>query len=102
MPFSEDDIRDWPLERGSLVPHYRAVHSFVRLAGTDDALASKFPFFSEPVSPFTLSNEAKSLLAGLNVQKERLAEDGIYAGRSRIAVGKSFGFEEKSNYILYF
>ena len=99
MPFSEDDIRDWPLERGSLVPHYRAVHSFLRLAGTDDALASKFPFFSEPVSPFTLSNEAKSLLAALNVQKERLAEDGINAGRSRIAVGKSFGFEEKSNYI---
>ena len=47
MPFSDDDIGDWPLDRGSLVPHYRAVHSFLSLAGTDDALAAQFPFFSD-------------------------------------------------------
>jgi len=99
MPFSDDDIRDWPLDRGSLAPHYRAVHSFLSLSGTDDALATQFPFFSDPVAPFTLSNEAKSLLAALHFQKERLAEDGIYAGRSRIAVGTSPGLKEGSDYL---
>ncbi len=99
MPFSDDDIGDWPLERGSLAPHYKAVNSFLRLAGTDDALASKFPFFSDPVAPFTLSNESKSLLTALHISKKRLAEDGIYAGRSRIAVGKSLNLEDGSDYL---
>jgi choline dehydrogenase-like flavoprotein len=87
LPFTDQDIDDWPLNTGTLTPHFRAVQSFMRLAGTDDSLAEHFPFFNDPVHPFDLSSEAASFLAALDSRKEEMAGDGIFAGRSRIAIG---------------
>jgi choline dehydrogenase-like flavoprotein len=97
MPFTEDDIRDWPLAPGALEPHFRAVQSFMRLAGSTDTLAEHFPFFAEPLHPLDLSGEATALLAALDSRKEELAHEGIYSGRSRIAVGSSFPPEDSSS-----
>ena len=94
LPFSDDDIHDWPLAPGTLAPHFRAVQSFMPLAGMDDSLAGHFSFFADPVPPFDLSGEAVSLLTTLDSRKAELAGGGIYVGRSRIATGSGYSTDE--------
>ncbi len=99
LPFSDDDIRDWPLDPGELVPHYQAVQSFMHLAGTDDPLSGPFPFFADPVRPFDLSSNAESFLTALNSRKEAMANGGIYTGRSRIAVGSGYPSDRGASFL---
>jgi choline dehydrogenase-like flavoprotein len=90
LPFSGEDISDWPLPTDALEPHYRAVLSFMKLAGREDSLAPHFPFFCKPVAPFDLSSEADSLLQSLKRRETMLGDDGIYAGHARTAVGSEY------------
>ena len=90
LPFAGEDIADWPVSKPEMEPHYRAVCSFMRIAGSVDSLARHFPFFGEPATPFEMSPEAKALLDALTARAPQLDKLGIHVGRSRVALSPTY------------
>lgn len=86
LPYHRDDIADWPFPAADLDAHYRAVLSFVPLAGASDDLEPQFPLHSEQVGDLRPSRQGQSFLDDAQRAQARLARAGITVGRSRLAV----------------
>lgn len=79
LPWSADDIRDWPISHDDLRAHYKAVSSFVPIAGTGDGLTDIFDFDGFHLSePLPRNAQSEFLLARLS----RLDASSIHAGPS--------------------
>jgi choline dehydrogenase-like flavoprotein len=85
LPFAEADHDDWPISRAELEPHYRAVLSFVPLAGEYDALDESFPLYTD-ARPLRATPQVAALLADVREREGELRAAGVRAGRSRLAV----------------
>jgi len=86
LPYTANDIEDWPISTSDLAPHYEAVLSFVNLSAVQDDLADRFPLYSNTYHPLRPSNQAAALLDDLNKNKSALNASGIFFGSSRLAV----------------
>jgi len=87
LPHRDVDIEDWPISSVDLESHYAAVSCFMATAGTKDRLASLFPFNNNVCSePLMLSRQAEGFLADLERNHTTLEANGLYFGRSRLAV----------------
>lgn len=85
LPYGERDHEGWPFRRERLESHYRAVLRFVPLAGEDDALADAYPLYVEPRG-LRATPQIASLLSDIRDHVSHLADAGVVAGRSRLAV----------------
>ena len=82
----QEDIADWPITLGDLVPHYEAVMRFVPGTGIKDGLEEILPTYSSQDNPLQPSNQGFSLLADLEKNQSSLSKTGIRFGRSRLAI----------------
>jgi choline dehydrogenase-like flavoprotein len=86
LPYLESDIDDWPLSIDDLAPYYTQVLDFVPMAATNDALAERFPLYTERFCEHRESKRAARFLANLERHRDDLARDGWSFGKSRLAV----------------
>jgi choline dehydrogenase-like flavoprotein len=92
LPYEQADMRAWP--KMDLAPYYRKVLSFIALSGTSDALASRFPLYTEP-EELRSSPQARALLAHCDKHQSALRKNGFMFGQSRLAL-KAFPVKEQS------
>src|SRR5690348_16234973 len=63
VPFSDEDLRDWPLDAAALAPGYRAALAHVPLAAeANDDLADVMPLYTDRLEPRPLSRQAAEVL----------------------------------------
>jgi choline dehydrogenase-like flavoprotein len=86
LPYRQVDIADWPVSLAELEPHYEAVLSTMEFSGARDRLETLFPLYRPQAQALDLSRQAASLLEDLDRNAERLGKEGIFGGRSRLAV----------------
>ncbi len=99
MPFVQRDLTEWPLGVAALAPHYSAVLRLTGLAATRDALAERFPLYTEQLVDLQPSGQALQLLMRMEKNRTALTRSGIHFGRSRLAVrGAAAAGEEGCRY----
>lgn len=86
LPFSGDDLGDWPITLADLAPYYRAVFGFMDLAGAEDDLARVLPLYAERVQALRPSRQAAAFLSDLAARREALGQAGYTFGQGRLAV----------------
>ena len=87
LPYRQQDISDWPVLLNELAPHYASVAKFMPVSGRSDDLADLLPGFAmKDARAIKPGPQAEVLLARLAQNKDRLAEQGVFAGAARQAV----------------
>ncbi len=86
LPYTDEDIIDWPISIKELTPYYESIFSFMDLAAVSDDLKNKFPLYSKNHKTLRTSNQASDLLKDLDSNKDSLKSKGFLYGHSRLAV----------------
>ncbi len=86
LPYTQEDIDDWPFTLKELIPHYESIFSFMDLAAVNDDLVNKFPLYSKTYKPLKLCNQSVDLIKDLEKNKNILNSGGFFFGTSRLAV----------------
>ena len=86
LPYTDDDIKDWPITVKDLAPYYESVFSFMDLAAVNDDLSKKFPLYSKNYKPLNPCKQTLDLLKDLEINKSDLNSKGFLFGYSRLAV----------------
>lgn len=85
LPYTADDISEWPISVQDLAPSYRRILEFIPFSAVEDRLATLFPLYAVP-SEIDPSTQARSLISDWESVQMELAERGVVCGRSRLAV----------------
>lgn len=85
LPYSEQEMKGWPITPQNLREHYEKIHSFMPLAAQRDDLATIFPLPLSHGDPLPLSSQAQRLYERLESNRARLRSKGVWFGRSRLA-----------------
>jgi choline dehydrogenase-like flavoprotein len=87
LPFTRQDLADWPVPYHAMEQAYRAVMPLIPLSAMrDDELGDSFPLHTDALEPRILSRQAVHVLADLTRHRAALAADGVVFGASRIGV----------------
>lgn len=86
LPYTAEELRDWPIDLEDLAPHYRAVLDFVDMSAADDDLSEKYPLYTSRHKLLSPSAQTQALLGDLGKRREKLKRHGISFGYSRLAV----------------
>lgn len=86
LPYTADEIADWPMTVDQLAPHYQAVTSMMNVSAVQDDLASRYPLHTSTHSPLRTSCQAVAMLKRLQKHRQKLAGAGISFGQARLAV----------------
>ncbi len=86
LPYSEKDIKDWPIKVSDLEKYYQSVMSFLPLSSEEDGLLKVFPTYSKDKQRLTPSKQAKYLLQKMQKNKEIFKKNNLFFGSSRLAV----------------
>ena len=86
LPYPADELSDWPISSFDLAPYYKHVLSFLPISAERDGLMDRFPLYSSSFSALKRSAQAEALYLDLCKSRERLNENGIQFGASRLAV----------------
>jgi choline dehydrogenase-like flavoprotein len=86
LPWQEKDLIGWPVRLAALDPYYRKIFEHLPLAGADDALGEQFPSLKSAMADLAPSPQGSSLLRDLAKAQGRLKDEGVLAGRARLAV----------------
>ena len=85
LPYTQDDIGNWPLNISDLAPHYKEVMKFMRLNGVCDQLEKFFPLYTNTLLGREEDIQAFSIYQKLNSNISQLNQRGVYFGSSRLA-----------------
>ena len=86
LPYTPDDIVDWPLNIEELYPHYEEVLKLTGLAADRDDLADHLPLFTESPGYLNMSRQASSMWSAMVRNRDELRDAGISFGRARLAI----------------
>jgi choline dehydrogenase-like flavoprotein len=86
MPYAQRDLAGWPIKVADLAEHYPAALRLTGMSASHDDLENLFPLYREEITELRPSAQARQLLDTMAWHRERLAGDGIFFGRSRLAV----------------
>jgi choline dehydrogenase-like flavoprotein len=86
VPYTDRDLRGWPITAAELEDGYRAVFDFIPYAAEDDELSERYPLLAEPDGPLVRSEAGEQLLARLRGHGPALGAAGYHFGASRLAV----------------
>lgn len=86
LPAADCDMTSWPFGRSELEPHYRDVLTTIPLSAGDDDLSRAFPTYVDRPSHLTAPPQAEYLLEKLAGRARPRRDDGVVAGRARLAV----------------
>jgi choline dehydrogenase-like flavoprotein len=98
LPVRQDDIRDWPLTLGELVPHYEAVLRFMPIAAEHDELAEVLPLYTSSPGSLRRTPQMNGVLRHLRAHSAPLRAAGFKFGASRVAVDMSEGSPNRCRY----
>ena len=85
-PFTDDELAAYPYRFAELKPFYDEVARRIGIVGEADDLAPFFPAHEHLQEPLRLDLHSQRLLDRYRARREALNADGVFAGRSRIAV----------------
>jgi ferredoxin len=91
LPYTDQDLRDWPISSNDLADSYRNLAHFVPMSGEPDQLEQPFPFYREKITSLERSEQTGALLSFLDRHKSALNNKGIGFGRARVAVDSTGG-----------
>jgi choline dehydrogenase-like flavoprotein len=91
LPYTDNDLIGWPFPAGDLAPSYRNVLQYLRASSVADDLEKFFPRFHDDGGGLHLSRQIQGLARAIDRRKAALQKNGIWAGRSRVAVDSSGG-----------
>jgi ferredoxin len=91
LPYSDQDLGDWPISSADLADSYRNLSQFVPISAEFDRLEESFPLYHDKVTALTRSEQTATLLKFLNRRDPTLRNQGIAFGRARVAVDSSGG-----------
>src|SRR5262245_14915271 len=90
VPFTDEDLQGWPLDRAALASGYRAALAHVPLAAEPgDELANAMPLYTDRLEPRPLSAQATQVLRDLSARRPALAARGLRFAPSRLALRTS-------------
>lgn len=86
FPFHDDEMVDFPWERGTLAPYYDRVAERIGITGVEDDLTRVVPFHRHLMEPLRLDEHSRALLERAGARRGDLLRDaGCLVGRSRVA-----------------
>jgi choline dehydrogenase-like flavoprotein len=87
FPFSEAELRDWPIGHGDLAEHYDEVARRIGVVGALDDLAAFVPGHAHMDAPLELDAHSRRLFERYAQVRERINRDcGVFMGRTRAAL----------------
>ncbi|HUR27875.1 MAG TPA: GMC oxidoreductase [Planctomycetota bacterium] len=87
FPFSDGELRDWPIGHADLAPHYDVVAQRIGIAGAEDDLARFVPPHAHMDPPLDLDPHSRKLLERYERVRAKLnGALGVFVGRTRAAV----------------
>ncbi|MGI8548772.1 MAG: hypothetical protein ACR2M1_15825 [Gemmatimonadaceae bacterium] len=86
LPYRDHDLAAWPIKVRELEPHYRAVLQFMPISAVRDSLTELFPLYTDSPRSVAESRQAAQLLTDLSSRSNALNEQGVFFGRSRVAI----------------
>ena len=89
-PFFYKDIENWDIKFNEFYNNKSEVEKIIPVSGTRDTLHDFFGINFGKDHKYNLSNPAKFFLANLANKKKLLNSNGLYFGRSKVAVGNLY------------
>lgn len=86
LPFTAEDLAEWPIGLDDLAPFYRSVARLIPIAGAHDDLLKTRPFYGEARPGLHLSQQAEFVYRRLQTNREYLSAHGYTAGVARVSV----------------
>jgi len=86
LPYTEQELGDWPISRTDLDAGYRAALELLPFAAEDDGLAQRYPLHRNPDGPLLRTRAGEELLARLGRHSGSLGAAGYAFGAPRLAV----------------
>lgn len=91
LPYTDQDLCDWPISSSDLADSFRNVSHFVPVSGESDQLEQSFPFYHDRITSLRKSEQTRALLEFLAQRETELRSNGITSGRARVAVDSTAG-----------
>ena len=91
LPYTDQDLRDWPISSIDLADSFRNISQFVPISGEPDQLEEFFPFHHDRITSLKKSEQTRTLLEFLVLRQAKLKSKGITSGRARVAVDSTEG-----------
>jgi choline dehydrogenase-like flavoprotein len=91
LPFTQDDVSDWPIGIADLAPHYEAVMKDVPLSAAADDLSELFPLYTDRAAPLRPAEQARRLLERFADNRAALRARGFVFGQARLAARAAAG-----------
>ena len=91
-PFFRKDIENWDIEFNEFYKNKLDVEEIIPVSSSTDNLEDFFGINFGKTHQFDLSNPAKDFLNDLSKKKESLNEKGLFFGRSKVAVGNYYSY----------
>lgn len=89
------DIEDWPITFDDLKPYYTSLDEIVDVSSPTDELSEVFPMNIGQPPTFPLGLQANDLFTRLQEHRKELADDGMYIGRAKVAIGAKYSLDGK-------
>ena len=86
LPAADCDMTGWPFGRSELEPYYREVLTTLPLSAGHDELSEDFPTYVDEATHITAPPQAEHLLRKLSERARPRRDEGVVAGRARLAV----------------
>lgn len=93
LPYTDDVLKDWPVDSRDLRPAYSRVLEYMPISGEKDDLDAEFPSCSRPLGALDRSPQIAHLFSAFGDRSDQLASKGIRFGRARVAVNSEGGAE---------
>ncbi|MDQ3605984.1 MAG: GMC family oxidoreductase, partial [Gemmatimonadota bacterium] len=86
FPFDEEDLREMPISRADLEPHYEAVAERIGVAGERDDLLPFLGGCAAMLPALEIDTNAETVVGRYLRRRRQLNALGFYLGRARLAV----------------
>ena len=91
LPYTDRELRGWPLRAAELRPHYQAALRLTGLSGESDPLEAIYPLLVAPSANLPPSKQALRLLQQMTMRRSELESKGIFFGKARLAISEPRG-----------
>ena len=89
LPILQEEIVDWPINYQDLRKYFFLCSEILNINGEEDSLNDFFNFKNYSSYEHKISRQSFNLLKKLNQNKEKLKDEGIYFGRSKLSINNS-------------
>jgi choline dehydrogenase-like flavoprotein len=89
------EINDWPIILDDLKPYYSLLEEIMDISSPKDEMSEIYPINIGQPPTFSLGKQGNDLYESLNNCKINLADDGIYIGRAKLAIGPKYSLDGK-------